>query len=50
MSRVFETYWSDHKPIYLAFKLPNYIPKYHHIGFLNNNNNNKTLTIIIRPK
>jgi hypothetical protein len=32
MSRVVEAYWIDHKQIYFAFKLPYYIPQYHHIG------------------
>jgi hypothetical protein len=34
MSRVVETYWTDHKPIYFAFKLTNYIPQYHHTDTL----------------
>jgi endonuclease/exonuclease/phosphatase (EEP) superfamily protein YafD len=29
-SRVVEAYLIDHKPIYFAFKLPNYVPQYHH--------------------
>jgi hypothetical protein len=33
MLGVVEAYLIDHKPIYFAFKLPNYIPQYHHIGF-----------------
>jgi len=32
MSRFVEAYWIDHKPVYFAFKLPYYIPQYHHIG------------------
>jgi hypothetical protein len=32
MSRVVGAYWNDHKPIYFAFKLPNYISQNHHIG------------------
>ncbi len=32
MSRVVEAYWTDHKSIYFAFKLLDYIPQYHHIG------------------
>jgi hypothetical protein len=32
MSRVVEAYWTDHKPIYFAFKLLDYVPQYHHIG------------------
>jgi hypothetical protein len=32
MSRVVEVYWIDHKPIYFAFKLLDYIPQCHHIG------------------
>jgi hypothetical protein len=23
-----QTYWTDHKPIYFAFKLPNYVPQF----------------------
>jgi len=46
MSRIVEAYWTDHKPIYFAFKLPNCIPQYCHIGLKKNslediNNNNK---------
>jgi hypothetical protein len=25
-------YWTNHKPIYFAYKLPNYVPQYHHIS------------------
>ncbi len=32
MSRVVEACWTNHKPIYFAFKLPDYVPQYHHIG------------------
>jgi exonuclease III len=32
MSRIVEAYWTDHKPIYFTFKLPNCIPQYCHIG------------------
>jgi hypothetical protein len=32
MLKVVETCWIDHKPIYFAFKLPDYVPQYHHIG------------------
>jgi hypothetical protein len=32
MPEVIETYWIDHKPIYFAFKFPNYVPQYNHIG------------------
>jgi exonuclease III len=31
MLGVVEAYWSDHKPIYFAFKLLDYVPQYHHI-------------------
>jgi hypothetical protein len=46
MSRFVEAYWIDHKPIYCAFKLPDYISQYHHIGkkkcsFKNIHNNKK---------
>jgi hypothetical protein len=41
MLGVVETYWIDHKPIYFAFKLLDYIPQYHHIGKKEINNNNK---------
>jgi hypothetical protein len=27
---VVEDYWTNHKPFYLAFKLPDYVPHYHH--------------------
>jgi hypothetical protein len=23
-----QAYWTDHKPIYIAFKLPNYVPQF----------------------
>ncbi len=32
MLRVVEVYWTDHKPIYFAFKFLDYVPQYHHIG------------------
>jgi hypothetical protein len=32
MSRVVEAYWTNHISIYFAFKLPNYVPQYHHIS------------------
>jgi len=53
MLRVIEVYWTDHKPIYFAFKLPNYVPQYHHIGkkyfFLKDiDKNNKTKIMMKR--
>jgi hypothetical protein len=32
ISKVVEACWIDHKPIYFAFKLPDYVPQYHHIS------------------
>jgi len=32
MLGVVEACWTDHKPIYFAFELLDYIPQYHHIG------------------
>jgi hypothetical protein len=32
ISRVVEAYWIAHKVIYFAFKLPDYVPQYHHIS------------------
>jgi hypothetical protein len=32
MSKVVEVHWTDHKPMYFVFKLPDYIPQFHHIG------------------
>jgi hypothetical protein len=32
MSKVVEAYWIDRKPINFAFKLPDYVPRYHHIS------------------
>jgi hypothetical protein len=29
-ARVIEDYWTNHQPFYLAFKLPDYVPHYHH--------------------
>jgi hypothetical protein len=29
---VLEAYWTDHKPIYFTFKLPNYVPQYCHVN------------------
>jgi len=46
MLGVVEAYWTNHKPIYFAFKFPNYVPLYHHIDFFKKSlkdidNNNK---------
>jgi hypothetical protein len=50
MSRVVEAYWTNHKPINFAFKLPYYVPQYHHIDFFFNqkyiSNNNKAKIIM----
>jgi hypothetical protein len=49
ISRIVEAYWTNHKSIYFAFKLPNYISQYHHIDEKKNslknidNNNNKII-------
>ena len=32
ISGVLEAYWTDHKPMYFAFKLPNYVPQYRHVN------------------
>jgi hypothetical protein len=52
MSRFVEAYWIDHKPIYFAFKLPYYIPQYHHICkkkySLKDIDNNKKAKIMMR--
>ena len=29
---VLEAYWTNHKPIYFTFKLPNYVPQYCHVN------------------
>jgi hypothetical protein len=50
MLEVVEAYWTDHKPIYFAFKSLDYVPQYHaqyhHIDLNKNSlkdidNNNK---------
>jgi hypothetical protein len=30
--KVVEAYWTNDKPIYLAFKLPKYVLQYHHMS------------------
>jgi hypothetical protein len=32
MLQIVEVYWTDHKPIYFACKILDYVPRYHHIG------------------
>jgi hypothetical protein len=32
MSGIVEAYWTNHKPIYFAFKVLDYVPQDHHIG------------------
>ncbi len=34
MLKIVETYWTDQKPIYFTFKLPDYVLQYHHISWI----------------